>query len=155
MNEDNLYTIFSPTDFKKFQFNLSDFTGARIKFEKSLMPRFKKINIKGFMIFNDSVSYIDFHIDKQLFRKLKMMSLSDMIIKNSDEYFILQLIHSSKEIDKFENYYDMNWFNFVPYKNEISFDNIIAEEKRDNNRKLKYQSKQLNQRVKQYNKFRR
>ena len=154
MSEDNLYTVIKSSDFKKFQFNLLDFTGARRKFEKSLMPRFKKINIKGFMIFNDSISYIDFHIDKQLFRKLKMLSLSDMIIKNSDEDFILQLIHSSKEIDKFENYYDMNWFNFGSYKNEISFD-YASEEKRDNIRQLKYQSKQLNQRVKQYNKFRR
>jgi hypothetical protein len=48
----------------------------------------------------------------------------------------------------------MIWCNFDIYKNEISFD-YASEEKRDNNRQLKYQSKQLNQRVKQYNKFRR
>ena len=98
MNEDNLYTVFNSDDFKKFKFNLNNFTGVRYKFEKFLMPRFKKINIQGFKIFNDSISYIDFHVDKQLFRKLKMLSLSDMIIKNSDEDFILQLIHSSKEV---------------------------------------------------------
>ena len=155
MSEDNLYTVYNPNNIKRFQFNLNNFTGSRYKFEKSLMPRFKKININGFKIFNDSISYIDFHINKQLLRKLKMLSLNNTIIKYSDEDFILQLIHSSKEVDSFENWYSGSWYNYLgSYKAETSFD-YLEEEKRDNYRQLKYQSKQFNHRIKQYNKFRR
>jgi len=87
-----------------------------------------------------------------LIRKLKMMSLSGEIKNNSDEDILLQLLQNSIETGEFTSSYNdsVTWYNYDP-----KIYDYYSEEKRDNDRYIKYQSKQLNQRVKQYNKFRR
>ena len=150
MNEDNLFTVFNNDNVKSFKFVLNDNDKPKYKYYKSLIKRFNSINIKGLILNSCSDYYIKYTIEKKLLRKIKMMSLSNEIKNNSDEDVLLQILQNSVDSD---DYSSVNgaWYNM----NKYEYSDALYEEKRENNKQLKYQSKQLNQKVKQYNKFRR
>ena len=137
---------------KEYTCDISKFTGYRFKVEQSNLNSYKKLKVDGFQIMNSSYYYIDFQIDIKLTRKLKILALNDLIRKNSVEDRIIQLLDKSEEKNdaykskccstyrlSYATYYSHDWCH-----DDVTFDKDQMKER------IKYQSKNYNQKIKQY-----
>jgi len=137
---------------KYYSFNANKFQGYRVDCEKKEILKYgnKLKNIKGFVIYSIGSEYINFTIDNQLIRNIKLESLGNNIKENSINFLILNLIKKSTEVESSENFEYPNcfcWYNTngVQYND----DNLIEiQERKNNNHNL---SKIHNQKLKQYN----
>lgn len=143
---DNKYIVPDFSNVKKFKYALGDFQGARLKYEKSEFKSYKRIHIDGFIIYNNSNYYIEFGVDNQLIRRLKLKSISNEIKNNSIEDKLLRLINLSKTIedDMTSSWYSMS-VNY--YYNDYDIIDYNVNERREQKQYQKYQSKQISQKT--------
>ena len=138
-----------------FTFNISKFNGYRLKVEQSNLSYFKKLKYNGFTISVSSPYHIEYDMDNQLIRRLKLEKLSDSIRKNSKEDRLLELLENSKISDNEARIllYSLTWATgSYYYEDEDSVYN-----KDQFKEKQKYHSNSYNQKIKQYgskNRFR-
>lgn len=134
---------------KKYTFNVSKFTGYRLRVEQSNLKCFRKLNYDGLAILYYSDISIDFNVDLLLIRKLKLKQLNNEIRRNSTEDYILQLIERSKEREEEPSssgyWYTTSRNGTYYYDNE---ENLI--QRQENKERKKYQEKIFNQKIKQY-----
>jgi hypothetical protein len=137
------------------KYRLNFFTGSKLRFEKKRFPKFKAILLKGFKIYNNSQSYIEYSVDKQLIRSLKLSNVSGLIRSKSHEYYLLKMMENSIEYDPNENNmnfsfssYDRRGVYYVQY--EISSLSKDTKPNYDSN-ELREQRKQYQYRAKQHN----
>ena len=94
------------------KYRLNFFTGSKLRFEKKRFPKFKAILLKGFKIYNNSQSYIEYSVDKRFLRSLKLSNVSGLIRSKSHEYYLLKMLENSIVYDPNES--NMN-FSFSSY----------------------------------------
>lgn len=133
------------SDSKRYTFRLRNFTGARLKYEKEEFKKYVKIVVDGFIIHHCYDSYMDFSVDNQLIRRLKLKSLSNQIKPHSVEDKVLRLLEIS---DPYEP--DEVWSSYSSYYNYESFYDYDKEILREQKRYQKYQSKQISQMANRY-----
>lgn len=137
---------------KIFKYEIKHDTGYRLSVNKSNLIYFKKIVYDGFNIKYSDPYSMEYEIDTQLIRKLKLKKIGKETsrIENS----ILELLERSTEreieTNKFNSYYgrysySANWSCSNSY-----YDNIDIEEKTERKERNKYQSKIYSQKAKQY-----
>ena len=139
---------------KEYTCDISKFTGYRFKVEQSNLNSYKKLKVDGFQIMDSSYYYIDYQVDIRLIRKLKILALNDLIRKNSVEDRIIQLLDRSKEMnDIHKSKYNLG----IPYPYITTSsgtyyydDESTAFDKDQMKERIKYQSKNYNQKIKQY-----
>ena len=132
---------------KYFTYNISNFTGYRLKVEESNLKSFAKIICNGFKIVRKSTIFLDYEIDLKLIRNLKLKKIANLIRPISVEDKILQLLERSKEIEN-NNYstfeiYSAHYYEAIDYESEA----IFRTQNKDRNR---HQSKIYAQKAKQY-----
>lgn len=131
---------------KKFIFDTSDIKGYRQLCERSNIKIYSKIEIEGFNVYYISRYKINFEIDDQLLRKLKIKNLNNNIKYNSAEYHILQLIGKSVIADEYEDENSWYWYSSSSGTNgDLEF-----ESKEDKKLKNKYNSNKYKHKIKQY-----
>jgi hypothetical protein len=137
------------------KYRLNFFTGSKLRFEKKRFPKFKAILLKGFKIYNNSQSYIEYSVDKQFLKRLKLHNVSELIRNKSNEYYLLKMMENSIEYDPNENNmnfsfssYDRRGVYYVQY--EISSLSKDTKPNYDSN-ELREQRKQYQYRAKQHN----
>ena len=156
--KENSKFIISENNIKKFRYRLGDFQGARLKYELSEFKSYKKINTDGFIIYNSNDYYIDFSVDNQLIRKLKLKNLTNQIKNNSKEDKLLRLINLSTIIESegdsllsFSYQVDDTYiYNYSPDCYVDVDVNVI--DRREQKRYQHYQSKQISQMINRYSK---
>jgi len=141
---------------KKYIYKLDDFSGARLKYEKSELDNYKKIKVDGFIIHEESNYYIIFSVDNQLVRRLKLSSINCNIKTLSVEDRILRLLDISKEFETekttpFGYNYSTSFYSYnnVDYNEGIY---ILKEERKAQKQYQKYQSKQFSQMTNRFSK---
>ena len=134
-----------------FKYRLNFFTGPKLIFEKKRFPKFKAILVKGFKIYNNSQSYIEYSVDKQLIRSLKLSNVSGLIRSKSHEYYLLKMLENSIEYDPNDKsasfsygYYGSIYvcYDIESYKD--SKPSYTSEETREQRKQYQYRSKQHN-----------
>ena len=144
---------------KYFTYNISDFTGYRLKVEESNLNSFVKMVYVGFKIIRSSKFFIHYEIDLKLIRNLKLKKIADLIRRNSIEDRILQLIERSLEVEKDFIYpsssssgYFGNFGYFETYYSGTYYydDEEVEYNKSQNKDRNKYQSKIYAQKAKNY-----
>lgn len=142
---DNKYIVPDFSNVKKFKYALGDFQGARLKYEKSEFKSYKRIHIDGFIIYNNSNYYIEFGVDNQLIRRLKLKSISNEIKNNSIEDKLLRLINLSKTIE--DDDLTSSWYCSMSgnYYYEPDIIDYNVNERKEQKQYQKYQSKQISQ----------
>ena len=138
-----------------FKYRLNFFTGAKLRFEKKRFPKFKAILLKGFKIYNNSQSYIEYSVDRQFLRRLKLSNVSGLIRSKSHEYYLLKMLENSIEYDPNES--NMN-FSFSSYGRNggyyVQYDiSSLSKDTKPNydSNELREQRKQYQYRAKQHN----
>jgi len=142
MNDNNKYTL--PTNnLKFFKLRLSSLTGTQLKLNKKSFPKYKAIDIKGFKIYNGSIHSIEYSVDKQLIRSLKLSNINGTIKSKSHSYYLLQLIYNSIEVDDKLFVLDSVYYE---YKNNYKIDRYKydSNEIRQQKKHFKYLSNQHN-----------
>lgn len=137
-----------------FTFNISEYSGYRLKIEQSNLSYFKKLKYNGFRINVSSSYHIEYEMDNQLIRRLKLEKLGDIIRKNSKEDRLLELLENSKFND--------NEARILPYSLIYATGSYYQDENFDYNKEQfkeskKYHANSYNQKIKQYgfkNRFR-
>ena len=133
-------------------FDASGFNGPRLKYYKGEIYKFVKIEYPGLHFNSTFTCVVNYSIDKQLIRKLKLMSMTNQIKHNSKEDLILSFIEKSKPLtDKKEFVYpDSNYWYNSDVGNDILFEEreMLRVEKLESN---KNKSKMYSQKIKQYN----
>lgn len=136
---------------KIFKYEIKHDTGYRLSVNKSNLIYFKKIVYDGFNIkYSDSYS-MEYEIDPQLIRKLKIKKIGKETsrIENS----ILELLERSTEREivpnKFNSYYG-SYSSCYSSSSYSYYDNIDIEEKKEIKERNRYQSKIHSQKAKQY-----
>lgn len=137
---------------KKYIYNIGEFSGARLKYEISILNKYKKINIDGFKITENGYSYIVFTIDDQLFRRLKLKTINNDVKVDSIDDRILKLLENSKRLTNVDDNtllsYTLNSYTLRNYsENEYDYASFLKEYKRDQKRYNKYQSKIISQKT--------
>lgn len=133
-------------------FNVSGFNGPRLKYYTGEISKFIKIEYPGLYLKTTFTDVVNYCVDKQLIRKLKLMSVTNQIKHNSKEELILSFIEKSKTVNGKEDFNfpdDVYWYNSCDIN--IDFENEEKEMARDNSIFNKRQSKMHSQKVKQYN----
>jgi hypothetical protein len=131
-----------------YKFETDKFSGYKLLVEKGIFASFKRINYKGFKINYSCSDLIQYQIEPQLIRKLKLKKLNDEIKINSMEDRLFQLLERSKETLDTESFSYFYWFD----DSDIKFEIHDKFERKQRERNLDSVSKN---RFKQYNKFRR
>lgn len=140
---------------KTYKYDLSKFRGYRKIKEKSIFSYFLNIKYNGFEIVASSYDTIEFKIDNQLFRKLKLLKLNNEIKFNSIEYRLINLIDSSDDIsnksdDFYDDFYNNKWYI---YSNDYYYDDFdLNSIKNDKKNILNHHSNKFNQKFKTYKK---
>ena len=130
-----------------FRFDISKYSGYRLKVEQSNLSHYKKLKYNGFIISVSSPYYIEFDIDNQLIRRLKLEKLNDNIRKNSKEDILLELLEKSNVND--------NVARILPYSLTCATgyydyeDSEIGFNKEQMKERNNYQSRIYNQKIKQ------
>lgn len=131
-----------------YKFETDKFSGYKLLVEKGIFASFKRINYKGFKINYSCSDLIQYQIELQLIRKLKLKKLNDEIKINSMEDRLFQLLERSKETLGTESFSYFYWSD----DSDIKFEIHDKFERKQRERNLDSVSKN---RFKQYNKFRR
>jgi len=137
------------------KYRLNFFTGSKLRFEKKRFPKFKAILLKGFKIYNNSQSYIEYSVDKQFLRRLKLHNVSGLIRSKSHEYYLLKMLENSIEYDPNESNMNFTFSNYgrsggyyVQYEIKSSYEdtkpNYDSNELREQRRQNQYRAKQHN-----------
>lgn len=134
---------------KKYIYNIGEFSGARLKYEISILNKYKKINIDGFKITENGYSYIVFTIDDQLFRRLKLKKINDDVKVDSIDDRILKLLENSKRLTNIDDDTSRQYvlYNYRVNDYEYDYASFLKEYKRDQKRYNKYQSKIISQKT--------
>ena len=140
---------------KLFTFDISKCNDNTIKCYKKRFVRFSKLKYDGLYIEDIYTGIINFCVDKQLIRKLKILNLDNKIKYYSSEYLILDFIENSTPINSKSDFLKNNttyWYNY----NELEFDTSINDYDKEVKRDIKVinnkiQSKMYSQKIKQYN----
>lgn len=134
---------------KKYIYNIGEFSGARLKYEISILNKYKKINIDGFKITENGYSYIVFTIDDQLFRRLKLKKINDDVKVDSIDDRILKLLENSKRLTNIDDDTSRQYvlYNYRVSDYEYDYASFLKEYKRDQKRYNKYQSKIISQKT--------
>jgi len=136
-------------------FDISKYSGYRLKVEQSNLSYYKKLKYNGFKIIVSSPYHIKYELDNQLIRRLKLLNLSDNIRKNSREDNLLELLEKSQISDNEAILpYSLSWASgsYSYYEDSAS-----AYNKYQFKEKQKHHSNSYNQKIKQYgskNRFR-
>ena len=133
---------------KYFRFDIEKYTGYRKIAEKSNLKYFQKIKCDGFNVMQYSQTSIKFNIDPQLIRRLKLKNISGNVKRNSRDFYILELIEKSEELNPNEpeeiRYGDC--WTMYGGGDEYFYD----YERESNKEKNKYQNKHYNNKVKNH-----
>jgi len=134
-----------------FTFDVSKCNDDAIKCYKKRIIKFSKLEYFGLHIDNVCTGIINFSVDTQLIRKLKILNLDNKIEYYSSEYLILDFIQNSR-IDNnksISNYSTMYWYTYDDCKIIDEINNQYQREIKVFNNKNK--SKMDTQKIKQYN----
>lgn len=133
-------------------FDASKYKGYRRIQEQAFLRRAEKIKYDGFEFKSSSyiADILQFKIEKQLIRKLKLLNISNGVKFASIEYNIIQLLEKSEEYEDFDYFSTsgMSWYLLPQIRSrDISGQKGDKEEYKG---RQKFQSKQYNQKIKQY-----
>lgn len=136
---------------KVYRYEIKNDTGYRLSVSKSNLIYFKKIIYDGFNIRYSDTYAMEYDIDPQLIRKLKLNKINKQITRT--ESAILELLERSTERDiepnKFNSYYG-SYSSSYSCSSYSYYDYIDIEEKKETRERNKYQSRVHNQKAKQY-----
>ena len=138
-----------------FTFDISKFSGYRLKLEQSNLKYFSKLKLDGFKVTWSGRLNLEYEIDSKLIRKIKLQKLDDSISAYSVEYKLIELLDKSKIREDFSYWpgpgssgtagssssYSSYWYEGDYYDNDEK--SYIKESN-------KYQSKIHSQMAKQY-----
>ena len=132
-----------------YQFIKSNYKSYyRLIQEKENFDSFKKINYESFEILYQNSDLINFKIDTQVIRKLKLLKLNEKIKLNFNEKRLSLLLSISKEKENDDFEYKFTYSNYDYY---VDYRIIInKEEIKERKRNLVNQSKMYSQKIKQY-----
>jgi len=132
-----------------FTFDMSSKHGAVLKFYNIEICKFIKMNYTGLNIKSSYEHIVNFSIDKKLYRKLKLLSVTNNTKHNSKEELILSFIEKSIIVDSTKDFhYPDSYFWYT------NIDDNLYKKEMDMNCKVitnKMQSKMYSQKTKQYN----
>jgi len=135
-------------------FDVTDRSGAVLKYYHDKICKFIKLDYSGLFLKSSFEHIVNFSVDKQLMRKLKLMSVTNKIKHNSKEDLIFSIIEKSIIVDSQNDfhypnssyYYTSDVFDsrvFNEYDKEMIRENKVITQKNA--------SKMCNQKIKQYN----
>ncbi len=133
----------------RYRYEIKNYKGYRLSVEKSNLNYFKKIVYEGFNIIYSDTFILEYEIDSQLIRKIKLNKINKKIIRV--EISILELLERSREVEvdtsKFSIY---NSYYSVWSTSEYSDSEEVIENKKEIKERNKIQSKIHSQKAKQY-----
>lgn len=133
----------------RYRYEIKNDKGYRLSVEKSNLNYFKKIVYEGFNIIYSDTFILEYEIDSQLIRKIKLNKINKKTIRV--EISILELLERSREVEvdtsKFSIY---NSYYSVWSTSGYSDSEEVIENKKEIKERNKIQSKIHSQKAKQY-----
>jgi len=136
----------------RYRYEIKNDKGYRLLVEKSNLNYFKKIVYDGLCIIYTDSYILEYNIEPQLIRKIKINKINKQTTRI--ENTILELLERSKEIEIDTNKYNISYGNSsygTFYSCSSNYYNAeILENKKENKERNRLQSKIYSQKAKQY-----
>lgn len=136
----------------RYRYHTKNDNGYRLSVEKSNLLYFKKIVYAGFNIKYSDTNTIEYEIEPQIIRKIKLNKINKQT--NRTEIAILELLERSNEVDMNtsynSNYGNSYWYSCSSSSSYNYDDEEIIENKQEIKNRNKLQSKIHSQKAKQY-----